>query len=93
MPQLKSQLCTREFLLQIKNQEVYAIKIANIRMHSCATPPTIAHIQKELVRVIVDNLPRVNDQVEKQRIQIFVSHLEKRAGDKDFMLDMLSTLC
>jgi len=46
----------------------------------------------ELLRVIKNGLPGVDESL-RPGFQKFTEHLAARAGDKQFMLDYLSTIC
>ena len=92
VPALKSALCTRQFLLLVKSQEVYALRIVDTKMHCCAQPPTIQILQQELIDQIANNLHTVTSPADRQRIEILLAHLTKRAADADYILDMLMTL-
>lgn len=60
VPELKSPLCTKEFLMQVRSGEVYVPKIVDLKLSPCPEPPTIQIIQKELIRVIETGLPNVD---------------------------------
>jgi hypothetical protein len=57
VPDLKSALCTKEFLMQVRSGELYVPKVVDLKLSPCPEPPTIKVIQDELVRVIENGLP------------------------------------
>ena len=59
VPDLKSPLCTKQFLLQVRSGEVFVPKLVDLKISACPEPPTIKTIQDELVRVIEHGLPQV----------------------------------
>lgn len=59
VPDLKSPLCTKEFLMQVRSGEVYVPKIGDLKLSACPEPPTITVIQNELIRIIETGLPQV----------------------------------
>lgn len=60
VPELKSALCTREFLLQVRAQEVWVPKLEQIKLAPCPYPPPIGVIQQALVDFIDSNIASVN---------------------------------
>ncbi len=56
VPDLKSPLCTKEFLIQVRSKEVYVPKLTDVKLSPCPEPPTVIVIQAELVRVIENGL-------------------------------------
>ena len=92
VPDLKTSLCTKEFLLQVRTGEVFVPKLVDLKVSACPEPPTISAIQAELIRVIENGLPQVQ-QAQQPGFVNFIRHLRARAGDKEFMLDYLSTIC
>ena len=41
VPDLKSALCNKEFLMQVRSGEVYVPKIVDLKLSPCPEPPTI----------------------------------------------------
>ena len=78
--------------MQVRTGEVYVPKINDLKLSACPEPTTILVIQNELIRVIENGLPQLQ-QTQQPGFAKFVSHLRIRAGDKQFMLDYLSTIC
>ncbi len=45
--------------MQVRSGEVYVPKINDLKLSACPEPPTISTIQNELIRVIENGLPQV----------------------------------
>jgi len=91
VPKRKSKLCTLLFLQEVRSRVCWVPMVGDIYPNSCATPPTVHAIQNELVAAIEANYDNVGPD-DISAIRRFVWHLKQRPADKDFMLDVLSTI-
>ena len=57
----------------------------------CPNPPTTQIIREQLILVLNDGIAKMNEQ-DAKGYKSLVNHLEKRPGDKDFMLKVLAHL-
>ena len=57
----------------------------------CPNPPTMQIIREQLILVLNDGIAKMNEQ-DAKGYKSLVTHLEKRPGDKDFMLKVLAHL-
>lgn len=91
VPALKSKICTWKFLNQVRLGEVYVPMLRDIRLSPCPQKPTEKVIRDALITLInanQHNLPA--DAI--PRFAELVAHLQKHTADKEFMLDVISTL-
>ena len=57
----------------------------------CPNPPTVQIIREQLILVLNDGIAKMTEHDAKGYKRL-VSHLEKRPGDKEFMLKVLAHL-
>ena len=81
VPELKSPICTKEFLIEVREGKVFVPKIHELKLASCTEPPTIQMIQEELIRVIEAGLAQTPLNMQPKFAR-FVYHLRKRPADK-----------
>ena len=91
VPSLKSKLCTFKFLSEVRLQQVYVPKISEVKRCPCPDKPTEIAIRNELITLIEKNLPSLEQQ-QKAQFQRLLEHLRLHSADKEFLLDVLSTL-
>ena len=58
---------------------------------ACPNPPTVQIIREQLIFVLNDGIAKMPEN-DAKGYKSLVSHLEKRAGDKEFMLKVLAHL-
>jgi hypothetical protein len=91
MPHVKSALCTLEFMKEIRAGVTWVPKLTDIKLAPCPNPPSTDDIREELVRLIEANINTCDAHL-KAPVRSLMMHLKHRAGDKDFMLDVISTV-
>ena len=91
MPHVKSSLCTLKFMKEVRTGETWVPKLTDVKLAPCPNPPSLEEIRAELVRLIEPNLSTLDNSL-KGPVHSLMTHLKFRAGDKQFMLDVLSTL-
>ena len=67
----------------------YVPKIKDLMLAVCIQPPTIAVIRQALIDCLLTGIPKMT-QIDAIPFINLKNHLEKRAGDKDFMLKVLA---
>ena len=91
VPALKSKICTWKFLNQARLGEVYVPMLADVVLAPCPQKPTEKVIRDALITLINTNQHNISaDDV--PRFAQLVTHLQKHTADKEFMLDVISTL-
>ena len=91
MPHVKSSLCSLEFMKEIRAGVTWVPKLTDVKLAPCPNPPSLEEIRAELVRLIEPNLDTLDNAL-KGPFRNLMLHLKNRAGDKQFMLDVLSTV-
>ena len=91
MPHVKSSLCSLEFMKEIRAGVTWVPKLTDVKLAPCPNPPSLEEIRAELVRLIEPNLDTLDNAL-KGPVRSLMLHLKNRAGDKQFMLDVLSTV-
>ena len=91
VPALKSRLCTRDFLQGVRAREIWTPTDQSIVVRQCPRPPSVQIIQMELVRSVEAYVHQVDPSLQPSLLAL-KSHVEKRPGDKAYMLDCIATL-
>ena len=91
VPALHSRLATREFLQLVRRREIFVPQISDVKLSACAKPPSAADVRDALVATLHDGLPNV-DETQRPAFALLAQHISKRPGDKEWMMNMLSTL-
>ena len=91
MPHVKSPLCTLQFMKEVRFGETWVPKLTDVKLAPCPNPPSIEIIREELVRLIEANINTCDANL-KAPVRRLMDHLKHSAGDKAFMLDVLSTV-
>ena len=88
---MKSSLCSLEFMKEVRAGLTWVPKLTDVKLAPCPNPPSLEEIRAELVRLIEPNLNTLDNAL-KGPVRSLMMHLKLRAGDKQFMLDVLSTV-
>ena len=91
MPHVKSALCTLTFMKEVRAGLTWVPKLTDVKLAPCPNPPSLEEIRAELVRLIEPNINTLDNAL-KEPFRSLLTHLKFRAGDKQFMLDLLSTV-
>jgi hypothetical protein len=92
VPAPKSKLCTRQFLMEVKQGTTWCLRYDQMTTRGCPKPPATDVICAAILETIQSNVDGITDPALKMRFLNFYEHLSKREGDRSFMLDVLATL-
>jgi hypothetical protein len=91
VPALSSKICTWKFLNQVRLHEVFVLPLKDVILSPCPQKPSEKVIREALIALIVENQHNMPAS-DVPRFLLLVEHLKKHTADKEFMLDMISTL-
>ena len=91
VPALRSKICTWKFLNQARLGEVYVPMLTDVVLAPCPQKPTEKVIRDALITLINTNQHNISADAAPRFAQL-VTHLQKHTADKEFMLDVISTL-
>ena len=74
VPSLKSRLATREFLKLVRRREIFVPQISDVKLSSCAKPPSAADVRDALVATLHDGLPNL-DAMHRPAFTLLTQHL------------------
>ena len=92
VPKHNSRLCTREFLQEVRAGQVFVPKVTELKCAPCPEPPCNDIVRQELINVLQNGIANVTDQAVRSPYERLVWHLQLRAGDLEFHLQMLAHL-
>ena len=60
LPEYKSQLVTRDFLIAVRGNHVYCPKYENLKLRPCPDPPVLQCVREELCNLLNNGAQRMN---------------------------------
>ena len=91
VPDLKSTLCTREFLLKIKDGQIYNPKVTEMHRRQCLNPPPVQVLHDMLCSTIEENFALIPDD-KRPMVAELRRQLIKGKADKKWYLDILAAM-
>lgn len=91
LPEAKTSLCSKEFLLAVKDHRCYTPRLQNVLLRACANPPPVAVLHEYLIATIENNFGEMTDESFGGFAEL-LRLLEKGKADKKWYLDVIATL-